>query len=102
MVNSVARQDDPTMTTHPRPPYLRIATLLLLAGAGCAHNREAFYPPGGRGVARGEPPLDPSTPGATRRASRGGPSAPTARAGATRSRDVDESADVFDFEQYRE
>lgn len=76
-------------------------TLLLLVAPGCAHNREAFYPPGGR-TARNEPPLDPTTPGATRNASNARKPASTARSGETRSHDVDESADAFDFDAYRE
>jgi hypothetical protein len=90
------------MTTLPRWRTAALGlTLLALAASGCAHNRESFFPPG-RKTARAEPPLDPATPGATQKASNDARKAATARRGVTRSRDADESADVFDFDAYRE
>ena len=92
----------PTMMTLPRRYTAALGlTLLALAAAGCAHNREALFPPGRR-AARVEPPLDPATPGASRKASKEARPPATARRGETRSRDAEESADFFDFDAYRE
>ncbi len=87
---------------------LALALPFLIAGAGCAHQRESLYPPKLK-VARGEPSLDPSTPGVTQSAAAkpvssgvGTGSTATAKRPETRSREVDTSADTFDFDAYRD
>jgi hypothetical protein len=72
-----------------------------MGAVGCAHQREAFYPPGRR-AATLEPPLDPATPGATRKAVNEPRAPATAQRGQTKSRQVEDGFEPFDFDAYRE
>lgn len=90
-----------------RQPRHALSRSLLVALAwtgigGCAHQREAFFPPSNR-MSRAEPALDPSTPGvAESTRSPRTANTKTRSQPAGRGSTVESSADVFDFDAYRD